>query len=1379
MAGETTGSGGAAAARRARLVRVFVSSTFRDFADERDLLAKRVFPELQRRARTRSVDVVCVDLRWGITQEEAERGETLPACLREIERSRPYFLCLLGERYGWTPPEGAYPETLVESQPWLREHRGGASVTELEVLHGVLNDPASAGHALFWLRDARWSAGRGPDFESTDPGERERLADLKRRIAASGFPTRDYGTPEEFADRVTEELWGLIDSDYPDVPAPDPESTERRLHEAYADERLRIFVGQEATLAELAGLLDGTDARAQGPGGRSILLSGPSGLGKSALVAMALRRHREAAPRDIVFEHYIGCAPTASAPKHIVERLESLAGTTLAGSEDESESDEQARLRRRAADALKALARRAREAGGRVVIALDAVDRLTEPNSLAWMPTRLPEGTVILCSSTGHRVGGIVPTNVRAQKLDEGAARACIDALLAVRGRRLTGPQVQRILAHPCGRSPLFLWTMIDELCMVPRHDLLPARIEACAAVADEAGLLDLRLARIEEDHGAEVVARVLEALALSTHGMTEDELRDYAGCSLLALARLRLALGGMLSERGALLRLSHALAEAAVRRRYLFGSWIHEFPGDVPPLDWQETWCWNQVQVRFRPEAANAVTVDYATLRITHDEGLMGAFEGAVRDNATVQTSTGDGDPKVLVDLERSDAIRLAKVLLQHPLVDSVRAVALSDLRDERAKGESEAAQRLVQWWTSGRETRRRWAELPLLLLRAARWRRTSDLMASVDPYVDLDFGGIEALHDLWHKLTYSGLDVEDPATRIAESIYSGSISLDRMSSAGHAFMCLELADRGQWTDIADDCMDRALNGKITFEVRARLLANRSMRWREQAAAADTDAERVACIEGWLAAVREARAIREAAGADATLLRIEEATAMARLEGASPDAADAAAIRVLEDSEDGDIDTRVFRDVARSLREDHEGGKLWERLQWWRRTRLPIIQTAEGIADIQVRFVMLCERRGAATCLFTGDAYANAVEALIRGDRRADAVQLSERYGRMARLEEPAPHLSLLGSEDLWLDYGITVPRQLESYRGILDALGQHEQVLQICRWIRAGNARAVDRLPPEVHAKLQPNAAAEAHDELMSMVPEWEALARHRIAPSESTAAAIEALVPDLSNTFGFYPKSNQLLSFARDAWDEVGQLEGRIRIRRRRLELWRARGDRKDLLEWRSAAHTAGTLAMLILEDGNHREALEIVRSMESEASAAVPRCDAHAHAMFCRGVVEARLLMPSGIDALRTAIDMELRNPSDAAESDRARWPAILATMQAKIRSIRCRRILSAIAAAALVVPLARATAPWLAVVACSAIAGFGDLCWRWMSRGPIYGMWACLGFAVRLLVVTLAWLGGGWQLGLGFLAVEAASHGIAARMLSPREPARPE
>src|SRR5712664_3823834 len=95
-----------------RTIRVFVSSTFRDMQMERDLLVKKVFPQLRKMCEERSVSWTEVDLRWGITSEQAAEGKVLPLCLEEIERCRPYFIGLLGERYGWVP--NSIPDELVQ-----------------------------------------------------------------------------------------------------------------------------------------------------------------------------------------------------------------------------------------------------------------------------------------------------------------------------------------------------------------------------------------------------------------------------------------------------------------------------------------------------------------------------------------------------------------------------------------------------------------------------------------------------------------------------------------------------------------------------------------------------------------------------------------------------------------------------------------------------------------------------------------------------------------------------------------------------------------------------------------------------------------------------------------------------------------------------------------------------------------------------------------------------------------------------------------------------------------------------------------------------------------------------------------------------------------
>ena len=98
-----------------RQIRVFVSATFRDMQEEREILVKQILPQLRKLCEERGVVWTEVDLRWGITDEQTAEGKVLPICLEEIERCRPYFIGLLGERYGWIPP--TISPVLIEEQP--------------------------------------------------------------------------------------------------------------------------------------------------------------------------------------------------------------------------------------------------------------------------------------------------------------------------------------------------------------------------------------------------------------------------------------------------------------------------------------------------------------------------------------------------------------------------------------------------------------------------------------------------------------------------------------------------------------------------------------------------------------------------------------------------------------------------------------------------------------------------------------------------------------------------------------------------------------------------------------------------------------------------------------------------------------------------------------------------------------------------------------------------------------------------------------------------------------------------------------------------------------------------------------------------------------
>ena len=304
---------------RERVVRVFISSTFKDMIADRDELMAQTWPALRSLCRERSVEFVEVDLRWGITEEQSQRKETVQYCLDEIKRCRPYFIGLLGERYGWVPEAEAFPEGLLEREGWLTPEIAQRSATELEILHGVLNNPDMAGRAFFYFRDPAFSErlaaeGQIELTEHPDPKEvekfgeaeaarraeerRAKLADLKDRIRTlcqeRGMPLRDadrYADPERLAALVLEDLTAAIEAEFPADRVPDAFAREARDHEAYAQSRRSAYyIGRDAYFERLdAYARDGAD-------GCGLTVLGESGAGKSALLANWLGRWREAHP---------------------------------------------------------------------------------------------------------------------------------------------------------------------------------------------------------------------------------------------------------------------------------------------------------------------------------------------------------------------------------------------------------------------------------------------------------------------------------------------------------------------------------------------------------------------------------------------------------------------------------------------------------------------------------------------------------------------------------------------------------------------------------------------------------------------------------------------------------------------------------------------------------------------------------------------------------------------------------------------------------------------------------------------------------------------------------------------------------------------------
>jgi hypothetical protein len=71
-----------------KTVRVFISSNFRDMHAERDHLVKVVFPALREELERHRVPLVDIDLRWGVTEAEANNSKAL-ACAGDVRGTQP------------------------------------------------------------------------------------------------------------------------------------------------------------------------------------------------------------------------------------------------------------------------------------------------------------------------------------------------------------------------------------------------------------------------------------------------------------------------------------------------------------------------------------------------------------------------------------------------------------------------------------------------------------------------------------------------------------------------------------------------------------------------------------------------------------------------------------------------------------------------------------------------------------------------------------------------------------------------------------------------------------------------------------------------------------------------------------------------------------------------------------------------------------------------------------------------------------------------------------------------------------------------------------------------------------------------------------------
>jgi tetratricopeptide (TPR) repeat protein len=582
---------------------------------ERDWLQARVFPELQERLQARASYLSPVDLRWGVAssfEDEAMRNLTvLQICFGELRRCLPYFIALVGDRYGWVPSADHADAALRAAG--LRLDGEGKSITELEIEAGLLSRPADEQSGFVYLRaplpyDEMGAevAARFSDASSPAPGASEgaaKLAALKERLfqqvpqhvrryeASWDEDARRVVGLEAFGRQVLEDLWGAFERTIPAIAPPvDAHDEERWMLGEFVEEKTRYFVGRaDATAAALAAVetLDPDAA----PGA---VIVGEPGRGKSAMFAHLLKT-LEGGGR-LVLANAAGISTRASDVSSMLERW--CAELTRVSADEPPDSADE--VVARFTGQLGRLATRQP-----VTLLIDAVEEFeptTQAHFMTWLPRPIPAGVRLLVTARpgqqaddlAERFGlSLLPL---APLAPEDTARIVVQVGQRY-GRTLPEGALRTLLSKSgadgtaAAGNPLWLELALEQLHLLDiddyrRADALPGepgeRIERLleSLVAEMPSTVDAlyewTLERIESHHDPALARGFAALTAASRGGWRDSDLRRllpaYSSCQWndLEFGAMRRGFGDHIVRRGLLNRwaFAHAQLYAAVRRR-------------------------------------------------------------------------------------------------------------------------------------------------------------------------------------------------------------------------------------------------------------------------------------------------------------------------------------------------------------------------------------------------------------------------------------------------------------------------------------------------------------------------------------------------------------------------------------------------------------------------------------------------------------------------------------------------------------------------------------------------------------------------------------------------------------------------------------------
>ena len=385
------------------------------------------------------------------------------------------------------------------------------SITEMEIQYGVLDNKEDVDAAFFFKKCDR-------------PDSSQRLTTLKDKIRKRYTP-HDYVTPAELCEKASVEVRKIIDKHFPVTEAATALDRERIAQRAYIDCRHTIYVENQSNYDRLNDFVNSSESY--------LVITGASGMGKSALIANWLKKYEYQLPCFVIY-YFVGNDLVTCDYSHILQYICNEI-YDLYGIEQRDNLDENLETE------TQQIILEVQKIGIPLLIVIDGINQIAADNDsklLNWLPSA-PSFVKYLFSTT-ETDESMNTFNRRKypvykiESLNPNQRKEFIEKYLKHYGKKLdeNKKQITRILNAPETNNMLVLRTLLDELICFGSHEKLDERIEFYLSAESVNDFYDCVLQRMEQDYSAncELVKHTLSLIALSEKGLSEDELLLITG---------------------------------------------------------------------------------------------------------------------------------------------------------------------------------------------------------------------------------------------------------------------------------------------------------------------------------------------------------------------------------------------------------------------------------------------------------------------------------------------------------------------------------------------------------------------------------------------------------------------------------------------------------------------------------------------------------------------------------------------------------------------------------------------------------------------------------------------------------------------------------